>query len=150
MTRIRGALASSHALPPLSYSFPYKYGRDALSWDVQRKKNLSVKRSKLWFVIGHLKLVLTALVSEQPTSSRELPLHWAMKQGRHPSERQQLGGEFNLLAKWPGLRFLHTCNIPASAEASKWPVWFYLALKEQEKKQNKVMSYQILWKNHSI
>lgn len=38
MTRIRGALASSHALPPLSYSFPYKYGRDALSWDVQRKK----------------------------------------------------------------------------------------------------------------
>lgn len=149
MTRILGALESSHALPPLSYSFPYKYGRDALSWDVQRKK-IYQSKDQNWFLIGHSKLVLTALVSELPTSSRELPLHWAMKQGRHPSERQQLGGEFNLLAKWPGLRFLHTCNIPASAEASKWPVWFYLALKEQEKNQNKVMSYQILWNNHSI
>lgn len=31
------ALASSHELPPQSYYFPYKDGRDALSWDVPRQ-----------------------------------------------------------------------------------------------------------------
>lgn len=138
MTGTLEAPASSHALPPLSYYFPYKYGRDAFSWDVQRKKqNLSVKRSKSGFLIGNSKLVLTVLVSELPTSYRPLENlscngPWS-KAGSTSSWRHQLGGQLHFPAKWLGLRFLDTCNVPASAGASKWPVWFYPALIKQEK-----------------